>query len=114
MSNVYTLNIDAGATFTRQFEYLNDDGTPFDLTDYSALFQIRLKPNSDLVLESVPTIDVETATVSLTLTAEETALLTQPGYVYGIELIHTTEEPVIRLIGGYVLVSAEVVRVEAV
>lgn len=112
MATVYTLSIDAGATYTRQFEYLNDDGTPFDLTDYSALFQIRLKPNSALVLETIPTIDTETATVSLTLTAEETALLTEPGYVYGLELIHTTAEPVIRLVGGYVLVSAEVVRPE--
>jgi hypothetical protein len=112
MSFVYTMNIDAGATFTRQFEYLNDDGTPFDLTDYTALFQARLKPNTALVLEAEPTIDTETGTVSLTLTAEETATLTAEQYVYAIELIHTTNEPVIRLVGGTILVSPEVVRPE--
>jgi hypothetical protein len=112
MSFVYTMNIDAGATFTRQFEYLNDDGTPFDLSDYTALFQARFKPDTDLVLESEPTIDLETGTVSLTLTAEQTATLIRPEYVYAIELIHTTNEPVIRLVGGTILVSPEVVRPE--
>jgi hypothetical protein len=112
MSFIYTMKIDAGATFTRQFEYLNDDGTPFDLTDYSALFQVRFKPDTDLVLESVPEIDLETGTVALTLTAEETAILIRDQYVYAIELIHVTGEPVIRLVGGNILVSPEVVRPE--
>jgi hypothetical protein len=112
MSLIYTLNIDAGATFTRQFEYLNDDGTPFDLEGFTALFQIRLKPDTELILETVPEIDLETAMVSLTLTAEETALLTEPDYVYGLELIHESGEPVIRLVGGTCLISPEVVRPE--
>jgi hypothetical protein len=112
MATVYTLEIDAGATFTRQFEYLNDDGTPFDLEGFSALFQIRLKPDTELILETVPTIDLDTATVSLVLTAEETALLTEPDYVYGLELIHESGEPVIRLVGGTCLISPEVVRPE--
>lgn len=112
MSLVYTMHIDAGATFTRQFEYLNDDGTPFDLTGYNALFQIRFKPSSALIIESVPEIDIETGTVSLTLTAEETSELVLPEYVYGLELIHTDDEPVIRLVGGTILVSPEVVRPE--
>jgi hypothetical protein len=112
MSLIYTLNIDAGATFTRQFEYLNDDGTPFDLEGFTALFQIRLKPDTELILETVPEIDLQTAMVSLTLTAEETALLTEPDYVYGLELIHESGEPVIRLVGGTCLISPEVVRPE--
>jgi hypothetical protein len=112
MSFIYTMNIDAGATFTRQFEYLNDDGTPFDLSDFTALFQARFKPDTDLVLESEPEIDVETGMVSLTLTSEETASLVREQYVYAMELIHTTGEPVIRLVGGTILVSPEVVRPE--
>lgn len=112
MSFIHTLKIDAGATFTRQFEYLQEDGTPFDLADFTALFQARIKPDTELVLESDPTIDFETGTVSLTLTAEETSTLDRPEYVYAIELIHATNEPVIRLVGGTILVSPEVVRPE--
>jgi hypothetical protein len=111
MSTVYTLRIDAGATFIRQFEVLVDN-EPVDLTGYSALFQIRLKPNTDLVLETEPEIDFETATVSLVLTAAETSFLTAKLYVYCLELIHVSDEPVIRLVGGNCLISPEVVRPE--
>jgi hypothetical protein len=112
MSTVYTMYIDAGATFTRQFEVLTDNQTPIDLAGYSALFQIRIKPNSPLVLEAEPEIDLETSTVSLVLTAAETALLTRSEYVYGLELIHDSDEPVIRLVGGTAFISPEVVRPE--
>jgi hypothetical protein len=112
MSAVYTLHIDAGATYSRSIEYLNDDGTPFDLDGFTALMQIRFKPDTDLVVETEPTIDVETGTISFTLTAEQTSLLTECQYVYAIELYAPGDEPTIRLIGGDVLTSPEVVRPE--
>lgn len=112
MAAKYTMNIDAGATFTHQFDYLDNAGEPIDLTGYTALMQIRLKPSSLLVVESVPTINTTTSTVSVTLTAAQTATLIAPQYVYAIELTAAGGEPVIRLIEGNVLVSPEVVRPE--
>jgi hypothetical protein len=112
MSLIYTMPIDAGATFIRQFEAVDEDNNPIDLTGYSALFQVRLKPNRPLIIETEPEIDLETATVSLVLTAQQTSLLTAPEYVYGLELINEGDEPVIRLVGGTILVSPEVVRPE--
>lgn len=106
----YKFHIDAGATFQRQFEYTNDDGSVFDLTGYSALMQIRQTPESELALEHVPSIDVETGMITVTLTAEETAELTLPEYVYAIELTAPGGEPVVRLVEGAVEVSPEVVR----
>ena len=106
----YKFHIDAGATFQRQFEYTNDDGTPFDLTGYSALMQIRQTPDAELALEHEPTIDTETGMLTVTLTAEETATLTLPDYVYAIELYAPGNEPTIRLVEGAVEVSPEVVR----
>jgi hypothetical protein len=112
MAIIYPLYIDAGATFTRQFEYLYTDDEPVDLTGFTALFQIRQKPNTALILQTEPEIDLETATVSLILTAAETSLLTASEYVYGLELIDEGGEPVIRLAGGACFISAEVVREE--
>jgi len=112
MSAVYTLHIDAGATYTRSIEYLQDDGTPVDLEGYTALMQIRLKPDSDLIIETVPDIDVESGIISFTFTADQTSLLTGCQYVYGLELYAPEDEPTIRLIGGDVLTSPEVVRRE--
>ena len=110
MAAVYTLNIEAGATFTRQFEYTNSDGTVFDLTGYTALMHVRETPEADLALAVTPTINVATGTISITITAEDTSTLTAPEYVYAIELTADGGEPVTRLVQGKVNVSPEVVR----
>ena len=65
-----------------------------------------------MILQTEPEIDLETATVSLILTAAETSLLTASEYVYGLELIDEEGEPVIRLAGGACFISLEVVREE--
>jgi len=105
----YRLHIDAGSTFRREFEYTNPDGSEFDLTDYSAALQIRETPTSPLALSVTPDIDVENATISFTLTAAQTATLTQERYVYAIELT-TPDDEVFRFVEGGIRVSPEVVR----
>lgn len=106
----FNLHVEAGATFERSLIYTNDDGTLFDLTGYTAELQVRLTPTSSTaVIELEPEIDVETATISWTFTAAQTALLTASSYVYAIEL--TREDGyVIRLLEGSVIPSPEVVR----
>lgn len=108
MAANYTLNIEAGATFKRQFEYTNDDGTVFNLTGYTALMHIRESADAALALAVVPTIDVPTGTISVTITAAQTSTLSLPKYVYALEL--TSASNVIRLVEGKVAVSPEVVR----
>ena len=104
----YKLHIKAGATFEREFEYTNEDGTLFDFTGYSALMQIRETPDADLALEIEPTL--EDGKVAINLTAEQTSTLTAPAYVYAIELYAPGNEPTLRFVEGGVRVSPEVVR----
>lgn len=106
----YKLHIDAGATFQREFEYTNDDGSVFDLTGYTSLMQIRETPEAELALEIEPELDIETGKVSIYFTAEQTASLTLPEYVYAIELYAPGNEPTLRFLEGGVEVSPEVVR----
>lgn len=106
----YKLHIKAGATFEREFEYTNEDGTPFNLTGYTALMQIRETAAGDLALEIEPTINVETGTVGIYLSAEQTSELTADSYVYAIELYAPGNEPTLRFVEGGVRVSPEVVR----
>jgi hypothetical protein len=68
--------------------------------------------SDDATLTVVPEIDPETATVSWEFSAEETASLTAPTYVYAMEL-YGPEDLVIRLIEGVVTVSPEIVRIDA-
>lgn len=111
MAANYTLNIEAGATFTRAFEYTNADGTVYPLTGYTAKLQIRETPEASLAALSVtPSINVATGTITVTLTAAQTSTLLLPKYVYAMELAGPGGEPVIRLVEGSVKVSPEVVR----
>lgn len=108
MAIQYNLHVEAGATYTRDIVYTNDDGSLFDLTGYSASMQIRPSVSSStLTLAVTPTINTTTSTVSFTLTAVQTAALAG-SYVYAIEIAKSPV--VIRLMEGEVIVSPEVVR----
>jgi len=110
MAFIANLYVEAGATFSRTITYTNDDGTLFDLTDYTAELQVRETVSSaSAILTKVPTIDVEDATISWTFSAAETATLTAEKYVYGLELTKS-DGTVTRLVEGDLTVSPEVVR----
>jgi hypothetical protein len=107
------LYVEAGATFSRSLVYTNDDGSLFDLTDFTAVLQVReTVASEDATLTVAPDIDPETATVSWSFSAEETSSLTAPTYVYAMEL-YGPDELVIRLIEGVITVSPEIVRFDA-
>ena len=108
MATQYNLSIDAGATLTQEFEYLDGAGDPIDLTGYTAKFQIRNTPEDALVIEKTPSITLETAVIGVTLSAVETAALNRDAYRWGIEL--ATGGTVIRLIEGYAYVAREIVK----
>lgn len=101
------LSIDAGATYSVEFEFETAAGVPIDISTYVAAFQIRKSPISDVaVITTTPTITVNKVLVSLT--AIQTATLTEGPYVYGIELSKAAE--VIRFVEGVITVTPEIVR----
>ena len=104
----HKLYVEAGATLTRQFEYTDNDGEPFDLVGYTAKMQIR-DADGALAVEVIPEINVETGEISIELSAAQTSTLTGTGYVWAIEL-YAPDGYVVRLVEGGVRVSPEVVR----
>jgi hypothetical protein len=106
MAQSLPLHIDAGATFTRQFQFANPAGGAW-ASDYNCRVVVRdLEDNK--VLDLTPTFDRTTGDIAFTLTATQTATLTLPRYRWGIELAGTSQT--IRLLQGRVTVSSEVVR----
>lgn len=108
MAEVYTLHVDAGATWRVEFEYTNEDETVFDLTGYTAKMQLRETPSATLALEIDADIDVELGRLVFVASAADTSDLLLPTYAYAVELTDGTE--VIRLVQGSAHVSPEVVR----
>ena len=109
--------VEAGATFTRAYRYLQpadpDTGVraPVVLTGFTAKLQLRAAPAAATTLLDIePPIDVPTGTITVTLTAAQTATLTATGAVFALALIHSSGEPVIRLVRGKVMVDPETVR----
>lgn len=111
MAYIVNFYVEAGASFSRSVTYTNDDGTLFDLTNYTAELQVRETVQSaSAILDITPTIDVETATISWAFTPAQTSTLTASSYVYAMELTNETDDSVIRLIQGSLTISPEVVR----
>jgi hypothetical protein len=110
MAANYGLEIEAGATFSLEFEYKNDDGTLFDFTGWTAKAQIRQTPSSASAVEITTAINSGTSVITISLTAIQTATLTLPNYVWAMELTQTSTSKVVRLVEGGVTVSPEVVR----
>lgn len=102
--------IDAGSTFVREFEYLTDEGTPIDLSDFQARAQVRKSAFRTMVISSVPIIDPETFVITLTWTPEETELLTDSNYVYGLEIYNEDTGEVYALTHGVITVNQEIVK----
>ena len=114
MSGTYDINVEQGATFSLQITYKDPSNQPINLTGYTARMDVRTK-----VKATTETIELTTengrialggvlGTVTLSLTAAETAAIASGKYVYDLELVNGAA--VIRLIEGSFIVSPEVTR----
>lgn len=111
--NVYDMVIKQGSTFQKIITLKNADGTPMNLTGYTARSQFRRNHRSDAVEFSMTTengritIDGSLGKVTLNIPASDTATL-EGKYVYDLELVSGTY--VDRFLQGEVTVDLEVTR----
>lgn len=109
------LVIEQGATFTLDMVYRQSNGTPVNLTGYSARMQIRLRHESPTALLSFTTqggsivLGGALGTIVVTATATQTAALPARSAVYDLELV-APDTTVTRLMQGSVTITPEVTR----
>lgn len=113
-SGRFDLVINAGSTFPNAFaeaEFFPTDnvGAPFSLTGWVAKLQIRETPDKPAVIDIEPTVDVATNSVKFSLSAEETADLVLPNYVWACELQNEETGKVMTLARGLVEVAPQIV-----
>jgi hypothetical protein len=111
----FDLVINAGSTFPNPFEPAvfyptNNLGEPFSLEGWTAKLQIRETPQSSAHIDILPTVNPTENSVSFSLTAAQTALLTKAAYVWACELTQTSSGKVMTLARGLVEVAPEIVR----
>ena len=113
--NQHDLCIPQGATFSRVIRY-KADGANVDLSGYSARMHIRPTAASNTLTLALTTgqdgritLGGSAGTITLSISATDTAAITAGRYVYDLELI-SAGGIVTRLLQGVVTVSANVTR----
>lgn len=114
MAVSYNVTIDQGATWYLNVEYDNPNGTPVNLTSYTAALQIRSLPESPTAVLSLSTgsgitITGATGLVAISATATQTRAIDEGTYFYDLE-ITSPAGVVTRLVQGQAVVTPEVTR----
>ena len=112
IAGIYNITMDQGAQWTLQVVYDNNNGTPIDLTGYTARMQVRPKFGSDNAVLTISSpssgivITPLTGTLNLTATTAQTGDIPGGFYVYDLEI--TSGGVVTRLMQGSVTVRDQV------
>lgn len=110
----YDIEIEQGATWSRTITVEDPNGTPIDLTGYSARMQVRTAYDASPPVLSLSSpdagisIDPLTGTLALTASATQTAAMPAGIHVYDLELVIGTT--VDRLVAGRARVYPEATR----
>ena len=114
MAVSYNVTIDQGATWYLNVTYNNPNGTPVNITSYTAALQLRSLPESATAVLSLSTgsgitITGATGLIAITATATQTRAIDEGTYYYDLE-ITSPAGVVTRLVQGQAVVTPEVTR----
>lgn len=111
----YDITVEQGATFSRVLTWKNSSGTAYNLTGYTARMKAKANYSSANAIVELTTENGRIAlggaagTVTLTISAADTAALSATTGVYDLELI-SGGGAVTRLVQGKFTVSPEVTK----
>lgn len=109
----YNMVCPQGSTFNKMLTY-SIDGTPVNLTGYTARMQVREKYTSTSAQVTITTensgivLDAPMGEIQLNVSASATAALAAKEYVYDLELVNNGV--VTRIIEGKFIVTPEVTK----
>jgi len=117
MAVVYNVEIDQGADWYLDVNYDQPNGSPVNLTSYTAALQLRSLPEDTTAVLTLTTanggitITGATGLVAIHATATQTRAIDDGTYYYDLEITSGASPAVVtRLIQGQAVVSAEVTR----
>lgn len=106
---VYNISIDTGEHFSRDFFLDNVDGSPLDLTGYTAASQIRKHPESlnTTAVFNIEFVDRANGNIKISLGSSETALIKPGRYVWDMMFTDSNSKKSI-VMEGNVLATEDV------
>lgn len=108
MATKANLVIDQGATFSADLDITDENGDIIQLSGYTASSQIRKWYTSTKFVEFTTSVNSDIGVITLSLTANQTALLTAGRYVYDVEI--TDNVTISRIVEGIITVNPNVTR----
>lgn len=115
LAGKYNIVCDQGSSFTRTLEIKTAEGTVFSLAGHTARMEVRRTLDASSAIVSLTTangritINGSLGTITLTLSASETAALNQSG-VYDLEIVKTATGAVHKVVRGEFKLEKEVSR----
>jgi hypothetical protein len=109
MATKANLVIDQGATFSADLNLTDENGDALVLSGYTANSQVRKWYTSTNATATFTTsINVDSAVITLSLTANQTGAMTSGRYVYDVEINDGSTTS--RIVEGIVTVTPQVTR----
>lgn len=108
MATKANLLIDQGTTYEVTLDLTDENGDVLALTGYTANSQLRKWYTSTNSTSFSTSINAEAGTITLSLTANQTANLTAGRYVYDVEV--TSSGVISRIIEGIITVTPNVTK----
>lgn len=109
MATKANLVIDQGSTYTTTVKLTDANGDPLDLTGYSGAAQMRKHYTSSTAKTFTVNLGGNLGTVTLAMSANNTANIEAGRYLYDVELTDTNGN-VSRVFEGIVTVNANITR----
>lgn len=110
MASKANLVVDQGSTFATVLTLTDDAGEKIDLTNVSANAMIRKWYTSSNAVSFGTSINTSDATITLSLSANQTNSMVAGRYVYDVELRDSGSGDTSRIVEGIVTVTPQVTR----
>ena len=104
------LIVDQGSTFSTIVEVTDENDAAIDLSDYTGAGQIRKHYTSSSATSFSVSLGGAAGTITLALTAVQTANLVAGRYVFDVELTAAGSGAISRILEGIVTVTPQVTR----
>jgi hypothetical protein len=111
VATVTNLYVDQGSYYRTHITVSNTDGTPLDLSGYTAASQMRKSYQSSTAYNFTTSIsNPSEGRVRIELSSEQSRLIPAGKYLYDLEITATSGEKS-RVVEGMVIISPEITKI---
>ena len=110
MATKANLVVDQGATYSTTLIITDENGGVFDLTGYTGAAQLRKHYTSSNATSFSTSLDSANGSITLELSAQQTANLSSGRYVYDVEIYNASANVTARIVEGIITVTPNVTR----